>query len=93
MNDEILSAIAAVCGAADISREELLAHGVSRADVVDARYCLVHLLSSKGYYPNQIARILGVSRRYVSIIQTRYDSRLFGRKYMRNIAERLGSGM
>lgn len=56
------------------------------AEVVDARYLLVHLLHKQGFYLSSIAKIMGLSRRAVEKIFAGFEDRkasrgraLFGR--------------
>lgn len=51
-------------------------------DVVDAKYLFVKSLNLKGFYPAQIARIIGISTRAVNNIISNFESRVATRKLM-----------
>lgn len=49
----------------EISKEDILSSNKC-AEIVDARYMLVYLLSRNGFYYREIARLSGISRQAVS---------------------------
>lgn len=55
----------AVISETEISREQIESHN-KQADVVEARRMLLLYLQRAGFYPSQIARLLGQSRQSVN---------------------------
>ncbi|MCM1225267.1 MAG: hypothetical protein NC548_63540 [Lachnospiraceae bacterium] len=60
----------------------------SEAEVVDARWMCVKLLSEQGYYASKIAELMGITPRYVQYILTDFEDRIAMSRYMRNNYER-----
>lgn len=61
----------------------------SEAEVVDARWICVKLLSDKGYYPVRIADMMKITPRYVQYILTDFEDRILVCQWMRNNYESL----
>lgn len=60
----------------------------SEAEVVDARWVCVKLLSEQGYYPSKIAELMQITPRYVQYILTDFGDRIATCRYTRNNYER-----
>lgn len=60
----------------------------SEAEVVDARWICVKILSQQGYYPSRIAELMGITPRYVQYILTDFEERIAMCMAMRNNYER-----
>lgn len=64
-------------------------------DVVDAKYLLVQSLYLKGFYPSQIACMIGVSSRAVNNMISNFEVRVSTRKLMginwENVRKQVGS--
>lgn len=60
----------------------------SEAEVVDARWICVKILSEQGYYPSRIAELMGVTPRYVQYILTDFEDRVCINRIMRSNYER-----
>ena len=64
------------------------------ADVVDARYIMVYILSRYGFYPSSIASFMHLTKRAVNTILTRFHVREKNGKILRinleNIRKLLG---
>lgn len=59
------------------------------AEVVDARYILAKCLLDYGYYPSEVARLMGMTARAIGYVITTFDDRLKGANYKRNNYERI----
>jgi len=59
----------------EVSTDELLSHS-RREEVVDARYLLVTFLRVWGFYPSQIARLMGFSIRNINHTLSRFPERI-----------------
>lgn len=60
-----------------------IASKCSEAEVVDARWICVKLLSEQGFYPSKIAELMKISPRYVQYILTDFEDRIAISKIMR----------
>ncbi len=60
----------------------------SEAEIVDARWMCVKILSEQGYYPTRIAELMGVTPRYVQYILTDFEDRIAMSRVMRSNYER-----
>lgn len=58
-----------------IGEAEIMGKGRA-AEVVDARWMVVKLVREAGYYPSQIAQVMGMTVRQVQAIITSFDMRL-----------------
>ena len=78
----------------EIPKERILSESKD-AEVVDARYILVKLLTDTGMYPSQIASKINKTRRAVNYIISNFSSRETAGKmlriYLDNIKKRLGN--
>lgn len=61
----------------------------SEAEVVDARWICVKILSEQGYYPSRIAELMGITPRYVQYILTDFEDRICINHIMRSNYERV----
>lgn len=61
----------------------------SEAEVVDARWICVKLLSQCGYYTSKIAELMRITPRYVQYMLTDFEDRIAMSRYMRNNYERV----
>ena len=59
------------------------------SEVVDARYILVKLLFSAGFYPFEISSMVNITRRSVNHILTNFESRKQYGKMLRNNYEQI----
>lgn len=66
----------------EISTNEILSSS-KEADVVDARYLLVHLLYERGFYPSQIALQTRKTKRSINYILTGFSDRIQRGKMLR----------
>lgn len=66
----------------EISKEQILSAS-NEAEVVDARYILVGMLSAAGFYPSRIAVLIRQSKRSVNYILSNFQDRLRTGKMMR----------
>ena len=77
-----------------IPKERILSESKD-AEVVDARYILVKLLTDTGMYPSQIASKTNKTRRAVNYIISNFSNRETAGKmlriYLDNIKKRLGN--
>ena len=64
----------AIVSETEIPRELILSHD-KHPDVVEARRLLCHYLQRAGFYPSQIARIMGQSRQCVNEYLHGFDIR------------------
>lgn len=75
--------------------QDLILSRRKSVDVVDAKYLLVKTLYLRGFYPSQIAQMIGLSTRAVNNIVSNFDVRVSTRKLMRinweNIRNYIGS--
>ena len=78
----------------EIPKERILSESKD-AEVVDARYILVKLLTDTGMYPSQIASKINKTRRAVNYIIGNFSNRETAGKmlriYLDNIKNRLGN--
>ena len=78
----------------EIPKERILSESKD-AEVVDARYILVKLLTDTGMYPSQIASKTNKTRRAVNYIISNFSNRETAGKmlriYLDNIKKRLGN--
>ena len=78
----------------EIPKERILSESKD-AEVVDARYILVKLLTDTGMYPSQIASKRNKTRRAVNYIISNFSNRETAGKmlriYLDNIKKRLGN--
>lgn len=66
----------------EISTSDILSNN-KEAEVVDARYLLVHLLYEHGFYPSQIASHIRKTKRSINYILSNFSDRLQGGKMLR----------
>lgn len=66
----------------EISTNEILSSS-KEADVVDARYLLVHLLYERGFYPSQIALHTRKTKRSINYILSGFSDRIQRGKMLR----------
>lgn len=66
----------------EISKEQILSAN-KEAEVVDARYILVDMLTKAGFYPSRIAVLIRQSKRSVNYILSNFPDRLKAGKMMR----------
>lgn len=66
----------------EISTSDILSNN-KEAEVVDARYLLVHLLYEHGFYPSQIASHVRKTKRSINYILSNFSDRLQGGKMLR----------
>lgn len=66
----------------EISTNEILSSS-KEADVVDARYLLVHLLYERGFYPSQIALQTRKTKRSINYILSGFSDRIQRGKMLR----------
>lgn len=59
------------------------------AEVVDARYMLAKCLLNYGYYPSEVAKMMGITTRAIGYIVTTFDDRIKHYPYKRNNYERI----
>jgi hypothetical protein len=59
------------------------------AEVVDARYMLAKCLLNYGYYPGEVARLMGMTPRAIGYIVATFDDRIKHYPYKRNNYERI----
>ena len=86
--------LGAVSKETEIPKERILSESKD-AEVVDARYILVKLLTDTGMYPSQIASKINKTRRAVNYIISNFSNRETAGKmlriYLDNIKKRLGN--
>ena len=86
--------LGAVSKETEIPKERILSESKD-AEVVDARYILVKLLTDIGMYPSQIAAKINKTRRAVNYIISNFSSRETAGKmlriYLDSIKKRLGN--
>lgn len=82
----------AVSEETEMSSESILSSS-KETEVVDARYLLVYFLFRQGFYPSQIARRIGKTRRSVNYMLSRYHIREGSGKMMRIQRENIGKRM
>lgn len=59
------------------------------AEVVDARYMLAKCLLNYGYYPSEVAKMMGITTRAIGYIVATFDDRIKHYPYKRNNYERI----
>lgn len=82
----------AVSEETEMSSESILSPS-KETEVVDARYLLVYFLFRQGFYPSQIARRIGKTKRAVNYMLSRYRAREGSGKMMRIQRENIGKRM
>lgn len=70
----------------EVSAENILS-GLRQTEIVDARYLLIKTLRDYGFYPREIARMMGITARAIHYILTNFDTRMDYAKYKRNSYE------
>jgi hypothetical protein len=81
----ILSVVAEECEV----DAEVICSKTKVAEVVDARYILVKCLLDYGYYPSEVARLMGMTTRAIGYVITTFSDRLKSANYKRNNYERI----
>nr|DAD56174.1 MAG TPA: chromosomal replication initiator protein [Caudoviricetes sp.] len=66
----------------EISTNEILSNS-KEAEIVDARYLLVHLLYERGFYPSQIALQTNKTKRSINYILSGFSDRIQRGKMLR----------
>lgn len=84
----VLTAILEVVASETDVAASKIASKCSEAEVVDARWICVKLLSEQGYYPSRIADLMGITPRYVQYILTDFEDRMEMCRFKRNSYER-----
>lgn len=79
-----------------VSREteiapKVILSGSKEAEAVDARYLLVYFLFKEGFYPSQIASLVGKTKRAVNYMLSNFSSRVRCGKMMGIYRERIGN--
>lgn len=70
---------------------KVILSGSKEAEVVDARYLLVYFLFKEGFYPSQIASLVGKTKRAVNYMLSNFSSRVRCGKMMGIYRERIGN--
>lgn len=59
------------------------------AEVVDARYMLIMALLDFGFYPSEVAQMVGLTSRSINYTISNFDTRMSYAKYKRNTYDRI----
>ncbi len=72
----------------DVPCEEILSKS-KQAEVVDARYMLIMALLDFGFYPSEVAQMVGLTSRSINYTISNFDTRMSYAKYKRNTYDRI----
>jgi hypothetical protein len=73
----------------EIAAKRILSHDMD-SEVVDARHLLIRILTARGLYSSEVARLIGCTRRTVTHVLTHFDERLARSWIMRRAWEKIG---
>ena len=75
VNEYFRRTVEVVCDLTGLTESEIVGKRRMR-EYVDARCLVVRLLHDAGYYPSQVARVMGISTRWVQKIIETFDDRM-----------------
>ena len=73
--DYVSKVVEVVSDLTGIDKDEILGRGKA-AEVVDARWMVVKLVREAGYYPAQIAKVMGMSVRHIQAVLAEFGTRM-----------------
>jgi len=77
--------------------KDIILSSCRKVEVVDARSLLVYILISEGFYPNNIAQIMGITRAGVCYLHSTFNDRLRSNpllgRYLKDVKKQLESNL